>query len=80
MDALYLTLLITSLAMSALLILMFFDVRLKTVMSVNLYNRAFAAVALLAVAGILLSSSLGFTNRHHQQQARVISAVKQAGL
>jgi hypothetical protein len=70
MTALYLSLLITTLAMIALLSLVFFDMALRTVLPGNLYNRVFTMLAAVAVAGILFTTSIGFKSQaNHSPQA-----------
>jgi len=71
MSIFYLDLLITSVAMLAVLFLTFFDARLKRVMSLQLYSRAYNGLALVVVIGILVASSLGLGARQHPRQASV---------
>ena len=61
MTLLYLTLLVTTLAMVALLALVFFTTKLRGLLKAHLYHRTFSFLALLAVAGMLLASVLSFT-------------------
>jgi hypothetical protein len=78
MEALYLILLITSTAMTAILFLVFFDTKVRSVLTVQTYNRAFTFLSVVAVAGILLAATIGFTSHHHDnsQAMVIISAYK----
>jgi hypothetical protein len=62
---LYLILLVTSFAMLAILALVFFAARLRTLLKAHLYHRAFSFFAVLTVTGILLASMLSFTSGNH---------------
>ena len=74
MDALlYLALFVTSVAMLAILTLVFFEDNLRAVLPGRFYRQTFAWLAVLAFAGILMTSTLGFRSHHPNVQARVVS-------
>jgi hypothetical protein len=63
MTLLNITILLSSLAMLAILTMVFFAVRLKSLLKAHLYHRAFSFLAVVAVAGILLAGLLSFNLR-----------------
>jgi hypothetical protein len=73
MDTLYLALFITSLAMAAILVLVFFDRRLKKVLTQRTYKRAFTFLSVLVVAGILLAATIGLSTHHDTRQAMMVT-------
>ena len=72
MDIFYLALIITTISMTAILALVFFDAQLKSLLSGHLYSRAFTLMAVITVAGILWATTLSFTTRHDNMQASIV--------
>ena len=71
---LYITLLITTMAMLSILALVFFASRLRTLLKAHLYHRVFSFFAVLAVAGILFASMLSFMpNAHNGRTAMAVN-------
>jgi hypothetical protein len=75
MSALAISLLITSLAMAGVLALVFFDTRAKSILPNNLYQRAFAFFTMVAVAGILLTTTIGLTAQHNNKPQALADSV-----
>ena len=72
MNLLYLSLLITSLAMTGILALVFFDTRMKKVLNANSYYRAFSLLAIVVITGILLTSVIGFSAKHESAGKQLV--------
>ena len=75
MNLLYISLLITSLAMTGILALVFFDKRMKKVLNANSYNSAFSLLAIVSVSGILLTSVIGFSTKHTSDGKQLVQNI-----
>ena len=78
MTLLYLTLLVTTIAMMAVLTLVFFAARLRSLLKAHLYHRTFSFFAVLAVAGMLLAGLLSF-NIPNNNEISAVAANRSSG-
>lgn len=58
--------------MAGILVLVFFDNRLKAILTTNLYERAFTFFAVVAITGILLTTTIGFTTHQGNNQQALV--------